>query len=457
MLGTCAVPGAASVAAGVPVDATVGTAVLTVDAIPALLIKTTIATLASQTSFTLAAGSADNGAYPAGATVVVQDAVTATQKAVGSVASYVGASKTLVLSADPGVFVMAVGDSVSIIAGSSGGAGGTDWNTTERNQIRHRLGIDGTAAAPAAAPSLASPTNITAAAGVQLAASQPAYAPSKAGDAMTLTTGERSTLTAAVEAALINDADGQALLAAISTKIQTLFDNGVDVPVATLVSLIAAQITTDHGAGSYNTAAATAALDGISATALARFATVNTGQSTAATGSVAKLSQGTGGGGGGDATLANQVAILAALSGTPISPVARVASGGAVLLFVGDDATQASSTLLSIPVDDPAGAVLTKLQAIGVANLSFGASRSNLPASAIAGTVKTLTASTVDGNPVCLIGVEVRAAGVSPACAPADDYVYQISQRQTHASDLDDFVEIEGSLELRRRTVAIPS
>lgn len=163
------------------------------------------------------------------------------------------------------------------------------------------------------------------------------------------------------------------------------------------------------------------------------------------------------GGGGGDATLANQVAILAALSGTPISPVARVASGGAVLLYVGDDATQLSATLLSIPVDDPAGGMLAKLQAIGVANLSWGASRSNLPASAISGTVKTLTAGTVDGRPVCLIGVEVRAAGVSPACAPADDYVYQISQRQTHASDLDDFVEIEGSLELRRRTVAIPS
>ena len=163
------------------------------------------------------------------------------------------------------------------------------------------------------------------------------------------------------------------------------------------------------------------------------------------------------GGGGGDATLANQVAILAALSGRPISPVARVASGGAVLLYVGDDATELSSTLLSIPVDDPAGAVLAKLQAIGIANLSWGASRSNMAASSIAGTVKTLTASTVDGNPVCLVGVKVRAAGVSPACAPADDYVYQISQRQTHASDLDDFVEIEGSLELRRRTVAIPS
>ena len=55
----------------------------------------------------------------------------------------------------------------------------------------------------------------------------------------------------AVEAALLNDADGQALLAAIQTAVQALFDQQADIPVATLVSLIAAQITTDHGAGSY--------------------------------------------------------------------------------------------------------------------------------------------------------------------------------------------------------------
>jgi hypothetical protein len=58
----------------------------------------------------------------------------------------------------------------------------------------------------------------------------------------------------AVEAALLNDADGQALLAAIQAAVQALFDQQADVPVATLVSLIAAQITADHGSGSYTTA-----------------------------------------------------------------------------------------------------------------------------------------------------------------------------------------------------------
>jgi hypothetical protein len=39
--------------------------------------------------------------------------------------------------------------------GSGGGGGGTDWTDGEREQIRHRLGIDGTASAPSATPSLA--------------------------------------------------------------------------------------------------------------------------------------------------------------------------------------------------------------------------------------------------------------------------------------------------------------
>lgn len=37
----------------------------------------------------------------------------------------------------------------------SGGGGSSDWTTGEKEQIRHRLGIDGTASAPSATPSLA--------------------------------------------------------------------------------------------------------------------------------------------------------------------------------------------------------------------------------------------------------------------------------------------------------------
>ena len=90
---------------------------------PQLLQSTTIATLASQTSFTLTAGSADDNAYN-GAIAVITDQATSTQKAVGTVSDYVGATKTITLAVDPTIFTMAVGDTIEIIAalGSAGDA-----------------------------------------------------------------------------------------------------------------------------------------------------------------------------------------------------------------------------------------------------------------------------------------------------------------------------------------------
>lgn len=82
---------------------------------PQVLQTTTIATLASQTSFTLTAGSSDDDAYN-DMMVVVTDSATSTQKAVGFVSDYVGSTKTVTLKSDPAVFTMAVGDSVDIIA-----------------------------------------------------------------------------------------------------------------------------------------------------------------------------------------------------------------------------------------------------------------------------------------------------------------------------------------------------
>lgn len=86
---------------------------------------TTIATLASQVSFTLSSGPPDSGAFPAGSLVVVQDATTESQKCVGILSSYVvtggGSTKTVALAADPGVFTMAVGDKVRISATAQAG------------------------------------------------------------------------------------------------------------------------------------------------------------------------------------------------------------------------------------------------------------------------------------------------------------------------------------------------
>jgi len=80
-----------------------------------LMVDTTIATLASQTSFTLTAGSVDDNAYN-NCTIVIEDVSTATQKAVGIISDYVGATKTVTLKYDPGIFTMATTDKVYILA-----------------------------------------------------------------------------------------------------------------------------------------------------------------------------------------------------------------------------------------------------------------------------------------------------------------------------------------------------
>lgn len=81
----------------------------------AILVRTTIATLASQTSFTLTGGPADNDAIN-GCLCVVRDSVSVDQFAVGVVSDYVGSTKTVTLLNDPAIFTMAVGDFVTVIA-----------------------------------------------------------------------------------------------------------------------------------------------------------------------------------------------------------------------------------------------------------------------------------------------------------------------------------------------------
>ena len=81
----------------------------------ALMVSTTITGLASQTSFKLSAGSSDDDAYN-NRTVVITDASTATQQAVGEVKDYTGSDKTITLKEDPGIFTMANGDTIDILA-----------------------------------------------------------------------------------------------------------------------------------------------------------------------------------------------------------------------------------------------------------------------------------------------------------------------------------------------------
>lgn len=78
-----------------------------------LFMQTTIATYATQTSFTLTAGSVDDNAYKHCA-VMVTDGTTDVQKQMGYVQTYTGATKTITLYADPGRFTMEAGDYVTI-------------------------------------------------------------------------------------------------------------------------------------------------------------------------------------------------------------------------------------------------------------------------------------------------------------------------------------------------------
>lgn len=80
------------------------------------VLDTTIATLASQTSFTLTAGPADNDALN-GSVAVICDAASAIQTAIGVVLDYTGSTKTVTLAADPAVFTMAAKDNISFIPG----------------------------------------------------------------------------------------------------------------------------------------------------------------------------------------------------------------------------------------------------------------------------------------------------------------------------------------------------
>jgi plastocyanin len=90
---------------------------------PGAILDTTIATLASQTSFTLEDGSADNDAYN-GCVCIIHDLASAVQVAQGVVADYTGSTKTVTLAFDPAVFTMAAGDSISFFPRVSAHA----WN-----------------------------------------------------------------------------------------------------------------------------------------------------------------------------------------------------------------------------------------------------------------------------------------------------------------------------------------
>jgi hypothetical protein len=60
-----------------------------------------------------------------------------------------------------GVQTLLIQSAASTVVTTGGGGGSGDWTVTEKNQIRHRLGIDGTTSTPSTGiPSLATETSV---------------------------------------------------------------------------------------------------------------------------------------------------------------------------------------------------------------------------------------------------------------------------------------------------------
>lgn len=109
---------------------------------PQLLQQTTIATVTSQTEFTLTAGSADDDSYN-DAVAIFTDQVSSNQKAFESISDYTGATRTVTLSSAP-AFTIAVGDSVALVATGSSSSGGS----TGGGSVSHTVTIRTTAGDP---------------------------------------------------------------------------------------------------------------------------------------------------------------------------------------------------------------------------------------------------------------------------------------------------------------------
>lgn len=165
---------------------------------------------------------------------------------------------------------------------------------------------------------------------------------------------------------------------------------------------------------------------------------------------------GTGGTGDASQTTLLQVqttvnGIASSLSGVPITATGRIADGGTIALYCGDDLRVRSGTQLTLTVTDVGGSIYSRLNAIGTSNLAFGASRRGLPVSAISGSIASLTSVGSGASQTVQVVIEIDNAGGS--LQPSEDYEWQIESEQPQGAEFDQLVEMAGILVLKRRTV----
>lgn len=265
------------------------------------------------------------------------------------------------------------------------------------------------------------------------------------GSAMALTPSERTTLAGVIEVEFLNDLTGEAFLAGIQSQLQALFDNGADVPVATLVNLITSGVWTHatrtlsagvsvsgYAAGQSPgelLAGTVTKVDAIDTLLLALTEIVSSVTRFRAT----ALSQAPAGGGGGGGLTVDQAAQLgrieaqtSKLSGSPVEVNGNVKPGGHIVLKQGDDHTVALGNPVIVPVADTGGALHTLMAAVGVANMKVVAIRGNDPASRIEG---TLTALAYSSNILTVTMQFTAAETVKGVVGPA--YVYDVIKTDT--------------------------
>lgn len=144
-----------------------------------------------------------------------------------------------------------------------------------------------------------------------------------------------------------------------------------------------------------------------------------------------------------EATLAT---IATATSGGAVNLIGRV-QGSTINAYIGDDYKVRSGTELSIDVADPASALFDRLDPLDLSDLTFGASRAGKTAGEITGTIASVTHSA--GTTTIVVEITACGATLTPS-----ECTYQIQSTQEHSGAYDDYVEVEGTLVLNRRTVA---
>lgn len=126
---------------------------------PDAVLNTTIATLASQTSFTLTAGPADNDALN-GCVCVIHDVASAVQLGFGVVSDYVGSTKTVTL--DAGVsFTAAATDNISFYPPSNVHAISTSAAAADQLELNAESSLAGTASGTPTTTTMVSDISIT--------------------------------------------------------------------------------------------------------------------------------------------------------------------------------------------------------------------------------------------------------------------------------------------------------